>query len=101
MTQINKDNFKEEILDYKGLVLVDFYATWCGPCMMLQKELELLENEYKSNLKICKVNVDEQPELAMEFNISSIPYVRIYNDGKLKNEFLGYRNNEEIKKFLK
>ena len=99
--QINKDNFKKEILEHNVLVLVDFYATWCGPCMMLQKELELLETEYKDKLKICKVNVDEQPELAMEFNISSIPYVRIYNSGNLKNEFLGYRNIEEIKNFLK
>lgn len=100
MKQINKETFNKEILEYKGLVLVDFFATWCGPCIALQKELELLENEYKDKLKICKVNVDEEPELAMEFNIASIPYVRIYENGKLKNEFLGYRTNEDIKNFL-
>ena len=100
MIQINKDNFKKEILDYKDMVLVDFYATWCGPCMMIQKELELLEQEYKEKIKICKINVDEQPQLAMEFNISSIPYVRIYENGKLKNDFLGYRSSEEIKKLI-
>lgn len=100
MIQINKDNFKKEVLDYKGMVLVDFYATWCGPCMMIQKELELLEQEYKEKIKICKINVDEQPQLAMEFNISSIPYVRIYENGKLKNDFLGYRSSEEIKKLI-
>lgn len=100
MKQITKETFNKEIIEHKGLVLVDFFATWCGPCMALQKELESLETEYKDKLKICKVNVDEEPELAMEFNISSIPYVRIYENGKLKNEFLGYRPNEDIKTFL-
>lgn len=100
MKQVKKETFSKEILEEKGLVLVDFFATWCGPCMALQNELETLEKEYKDKLKICKVNVDEEPELAMEFNIVSIPYVRIYDNGKLKNEFLGYRSYEEIKKFL-
>ena len=98
--KITENNFKKEVLEHNGLVLVDFFATWCGPCMMLQKELEQLENEYKDKLKICKVNVDEEPKLAMEFNISSIPYVRIYENGNLKNEFLGYRTNEDIKNLL-
>jgi len=94
--KINKDNYDKEIKD-KGIVIVDFFATWCGPCMMLSPILEELSHEYK----VCKINVDEEQELAMMNKIMSIPTVYIYKDGEIKNKFVGYKTKEEIEDMLK
>lgn len=94
--KLNNDNYEKEIKD-KGIVIVDFYATWCGPCMMLSPILEELSKEYK----VCKINVDEEQELAMENKIMSIPTVYLYKDGELKKKFLGYKTKEEIEALLK
>ena len=94
--KINKNNYEKEI-NSKGIVIVDFFATWCGPCQMLSPILE----ELSSNYKICKINVDEERELAMENKIVSIPTVFIYKDGKLVNKFIGYKTKEEIEDLLK
>ena len=79
-----------------GIVIVDFYATWCGPCQMLSPILEELKDKYK----IEKVNVDEQPDLARENGIMSIPTVFIYKDKQLINKFIGYKTKEEIEKLI-
>lgn len=94
--KLNKDNYEKEIKD-KGIVIVDFFATWCGPCMMLAPILEELSREYK----VCKINVDEEQELAMSNKIMSIPTVYFYKDGELKNKFVGYKTKEEIESILK
>ena len=70
---INKDNFSSEVLENDKLVLVDFWAEWCGPCKQISPRLEELANKYSENLTVCKVNVDENRELAIEYNIRSIP----------------------------
>lgn len=94
--EINKENFDKEI-KIDGIVIVDFFATWCGPCQMLSPILEELSTTYK----VCKVNVDENQELAREYGIMSIPTVFIYKDGKQINKFIGYKTKEEIEKLLK
>lgn len=94
--EINKENFDKEIKT-DGIVIVDFFATWCGPCQMLSPILEELSTTYK----VCKVNVDENQELAREYGIMSIPTVFIYKDGKQINKFIGYKTKEEIEKLLK
>lgn len=98
--QINNNNFEEEVLKHKGIVLVDFYADWCGPCMMLKVTLSEIEEKYK-DIKICKVNVDNNPELAMKYNVMSIPSVFFFKDGEQVANFLGYRNTTEVEEIIK
>ena len=93
--KLNKDNYEKEIND-KGIVIVDFYATWCGPCMMLAPILEELSEKYK----VCKINVDEEQDLARENAVMSIPTVYIYKDGNLLNKFIGYKTKEEIEQLI-
>ena len=87
----------ETLIQNGKTVIVDFFATWCGPCMMLSPILEELSSEYK----VCKINVDEEQELAMSNKIMSIPTVYFYKDGELKNKFVGYKTKEEIESILK
>ena len=82
----NKSQFLKEVSE--GFVIVDFFATWCSPCRMLIPVLEEVEEE--KDIKILKVNVDEQMELASEFHVSSIPFLVFYKDGKRVGEHLGY-----------
>ena len=93
--KLNKDNYEKEIKD-QGIVIVDFFATWCGPCMMLAPILEELIEKYK----VCKITVDEEQELAIENAVMSIPTVYIYKDGELLNKFIGYKTKEEIEKII-
>ena len=97
--EINKNSFEKEVINEKGLVLVDFYADWCAPCMMLKQSLQEIEKSHK--IKICKINVDNEPELAVKFGVSSIPHVIFYKDGKKYDGFLGYHTTEEIEKIIK
>lgn len=93
-----KEEFTEAIKD--NLVLVDFYATWCGPCQMLSPVLEELEKEV-SGLTVIKVDVDKSIELAKEHGILSIPALEVYKKGKLVDKALGYTSKEDLKDLLK
>lgn len=92
---------EEQLNEYikKGLVLVDFYANWCGPCQLLTKELEVLENEVK-DLKIVKVDVDKFENIAREYNIYSIPDIKVFKNGKLFKTNVGYMTSEQLKQML-
>ena len=98
-TVITKDNFKAEVLDYKGTVLIDFWADWCGPCRMLSPIIDEVSNE-NPNIKIGKVNVDEQQELSAQFGIMSIPTLLVFKDGKKTNESIGLIPKEQVEKMF-
>ena len=87
---LTADNFKEEVLETSGLILIDCYADWCGPCKMMAPILEEIAEE-RQDVKVCKVNVDEQPELASQFGVMSIPTLLVFRDGKLVNQAVGAR----------
>ena len=82
-------------------VLVDFWATWCGPCRMLAPVIEEIANEYAGKVKVGKVNVDDERELALEYGVSSIPTVVVFQNGEVKETSVGYRPKEEIEQLLK
>ncbi len=93
-------NFKEDVLDATLPVLVDFYADWCGPCKMVAPVLEELEAEYGDKLKIVKVNVDAQVELAQQFRVVTIPTMMVFENGEIRDSFIGYRSKEELIELL-
>ncbi len=99
MLFINNDNFKEEVLSCESLVVVDFYADWCGPCQMLKPLLEEISSE-RNDVKIVKVNVDHARELAVEFGIFSIPTVLFFKEGKLVDKFVGYIGKDAINELI-
>ena len=98
---ITEQNFDEEVLNAKTPVLVDFWATWCGPCRMLAPIIEEIAKEYDGKVKVGKVNVDDERELALQFGVSSIPTVLVFENGEIKATSVGYRPKEEIEALLK
>ena len=97
---ITAKNFEEEVLKSELPVVVDFWATWCGPCRMLAPELEKLAEEYEGQIKVGKINVDDEGELAAKFGIMSIPTVMVFKGGKAVQTAIGYRPMAELAKLL-
>ena len=96
---ITNKNFDQEVLASDKPVLVDFWATWCGPCRMLAPIIEEIA-ESRSDVKVGKVNVDEEGELAVRFGISSIPTVMVFKNGDIAAQAIGYRPRAEIEALL-
>lgn len=97
--KINKENFASEVLNSENTVLLDFYADWCGPCRMVGPVVEEISNT-RSDVKVGKINVDEQPELAAQFGITSIPMLVVMKNGKLVNSAVGARPKAQIEAML-
>lgn len=97
--KISKENFASEVLNSEKPVLLDFYADWCGPCRMVGPIVAEIA-EKRSDVKIGKINVDEQPELAEQFNVVNIPMLVVIKNGKLENKIVGYRPKEQIEAML-
>ena len=89
-------NFEKEVLNSKDTVLLDFWASWCGPCRMLSPVVEEISNEYFDKVKVGKVNVDEQSELAQKFGIMSIPTLMVFKNGEHIDTKIGVRPKTEI-----
>ena len=92
---ITKNNFKEEVLSSDKLVLIDFWASWCDPCRMVGPIIDEIAKE-RPDVKVCKVNVDEEPELASEFHIMSIPTLVVMKDGEVLRQSLGAKPKSQI-----
>ena len=93
VTHTNQNSFQKEVLDQKGVVFVDFYAEWCGPCKMTEPIVEEISKEM-SDIKFFKVNVDENQQLASSYQIFSIPTFMIFKDGQVVNQFVGAMGKE-------
>ena len=96
---ITKENFDSEVLKAEGTVLVDFWATWCGPCRMLSPIVDEVESEHP-DVKVGKINVDEQPELAQQFGIMSIPTLLVFKNGEKVQESVGLIPKEKVEALL-
>lgn len=93
---VSASDFEEEVLKEKGVVVVDFWATWCGPCKMIAPIVEELDEEML-NVKFIKVDVDKNPQIANQYKIVSIPTLKIFKDGKLINTLIGFKTKDALK----
>jgi len=100
MIELNKDNFKEEVLDSEIPVLVDFWATWCTPCRMMAPIIEDIANSWQGKVKVCKLNTDDAPEIADKYGIQAIPTLLIFNGGKEVGRIVGYVPKKTVEEKL-
>lgn len=99
MRNINTREFNSEVLNQSGVVIVDFYATWCGPCKMLAPVLESIDNEM-GNIKVVKVDIDESRRLAMNYGIQSVPTIKIFKDGREVATRVGFQTKETLENII-
>lgn len=92
--------FETEVKQEKGLVLVDFYADWCGPCKMMAPIIDSIADEYTGKIKVGKVNIDDYPNLAMEYKVLSIPTVILFKDGEKKDTIIGLVSKTEVEELI-
>ncbi len=95
VTEISQNQFKTEVVDHQGVVMVDFYADWCGPCQVAAPIIEAVSNEITS-VKFIKVNVDNNSELASQYSVFSIPTLLIFKNGQVVNQLVGVQTREAL-----
>lgn len=93
--KITKDNFQTEVMEAQGTVLVDFWASWCGPCKMIGPIIDQIADE-RTDVKVCKINVDDEPELAAKFRVMSIPTLIVFKDGQIVTQSMGAKPKAAI-----
>jgi thioredoxin 1 len=98
--ELTEANFEPEVLHAAGLVVVDFYAPWCGPCKMLAPVLEQLAGEFAGRLKFAKANVDQTPDLAASFEVSGVPTLMLFRGGEAVDEVTGFSGLRQLKAWL-
>lgn len=99
ITHVTKDTFEQEVLKSDKPVLVDFWATWCGPCQMLAPILQDVANEVE-DVKICKINIDEEMELATKYRVMSIPTLLLFKNGEVSDTSIGLIGKDQVLKFI-
>ena len=99
ITNITKENFDKEVMQAEGTVLIDFWAAWCGPCRMIAPAVEKIAEE-RPDVKVCKVNIDDEQELAIKYGVMSIPILMVVKNGEIVNTAVGLRPKEEIEALL-
>jgi len=97
---ITSNNFENEVLNSDKVVLVDFWAAWCNPCKMMSPILDEVANEVGDKYKICKINIDEEPELASQFRIMTIPTLAVFKNKELAKKLVGVHPKEDVVKLL-
>jgi len=98
LKELTDDNFQQEVMEDSGVVLVDFYAQWCGPCKVLAKTVEELSDEYGDSAKICKADIEVNSSAVKDLNINGVPFVAVFKDGKMLNKYVGLRSKEDLQK---
>ena len=99
--KITNQNFESEVEKSQVPVLIDFYADWCGPCRMMSPIIDEIAEEKSGEYKVGKINIDQNQELAMKFNVMSIPTIMIFENGNLIKTFVGVTNKDDILSYLK
>ena len=97
----NEENFENEVINTDKTTIVDFYADWCGPCKMMSPVIDKIAEENAESIKVGKVNVDENQELAMKYNVMSIPTILVFKNGNLVKTFIGVTSKSEIEEAIK
>lgn len=97
LTDLNDDNFPAEVLEADLPVMVDFYATWCGPCKTLTPIVEKLAGEYEGRLKVGKINIDEAPQTPVQFSVRAVPTIVFFKDGQAVNTMVGLKRESELR----
>ncbi len=100
IVNLDDNNFENEVMNYEGVALIDFYAEWCGPCKIMSPMIDKLAEENLEGIKVCKLNVDEAPNTASDFSIMSIPTIMIIKNKEVIKSFVGVTDIEEIKNAL-